>query len=189
MRRVVTGIVLGAVLAIGSSPARAADQMIPGNICIIKTGKLAKFVSTGSFTLPDDPTTGGATMRIKDTGGASPTNTYALPAANWKGLGNPAGSKGFKYKGTKTPGDPCLVVMLKTNLVKAVCKGSDVTTATPAFTGNAAIRIASGPDNVCAEFGGQTVKNSAGNFKRKQAPAPATCASPSGAFLDAAAPF
>ena len=122
MRGRVRGMALGAVMALGAGVAGAADQTIPGNIHIVKTGKLAKFVSTGSFTLPDDPTSGGASLRIKDTGGASPPNTYNLPAANWKGLGNPAGSKGYKYKGTKTPGDPCLVVMLKTNLVKACAR-------------------------------------------------------------------
>ena len=189
MRGLVRGVALGVVLGLGAGVAGAADQTIPGKIHIIKTGKLAKLVATGSFTLPDDPTSGGASLRIKDMGGASPTNTYNLAAAKWKGLGNPAGSKGYKYKGSGTPGDPCLVVMLKTNLVKFVCKGADVTAATPAFTGDSAITITSGPDNICAQFGGQTVKNVAGQLKRKGAPAPGACASPSGAFLDDAAPF
>jgi hypothetical protein len=190
MRRVVTGIVLGAVLTMGWTPAGATDQTIAGTIHIIKTGKLAKVVCAGvSITLPSDPTVGGASLRIKDTGGASLTNTYGLPAANWKGLGNPAGSKGFKYKGTKTPGDPCVVVLVKTNLMKGVCKGADVTTATPAFSGASAVTLTSGTDRICAQFGGTTVKNVAGSLKRKTAPAPGTCASPSGAFLDAASLF
>jgi hypothetical protein len=37
----------------------------------------------------------------------------------------------------------------------------------------------------CGEFGGTEIKNDSRLLKRKDAPAPASCASPSGAFVDA----
>src|SRR5262245_50024819 len=155
--------------------APAADVMAPGKVSIIKPGTLAKFVakpvSPATFTLPapnsaGDPTTAGAgggsgSLQVFDTVlvGAG-ENTYALPAANWKGLGNPAGSSGYKYKGAGTPGDPCKIVLVKEKVIKAVCKGADVSFALP-MVGNEAIVLSIGatPDRYCAEFGGTLVKN------------------------------
>jgi hypothetical protein len=188
MRRLSKVIALGAALAATAGVAFAVDTLLPLNITIVKPGSLAKFVAKpGLVSLPGttNPTVAGATLRLKDSGGAAGTNTYTLPQINWKGLGNPPGSKGFKYKGTKTPGDPCVVVIVKTNVIKAVCKGTDIT-LTPPFSGTEGITlhmVGSG-DNYCAVAGGTIVKNDATQFKAKQVPAPASCASPSGAFLD-----
>jgi hypothetical protein len=167
--------------------AFAVDEEIPLNITIVKPSTpMAKFVSKpGLSSLNGNPTVLGATLRLKDTGNALNTNTYNLPQANWKGLGNPPGSKGFKYKGTKTAGDPCVVVIIKTNVIKAVCKGADITLTTP-FAGTEAIRlrITATGDDYCAEAGGTVLKNDPTQFKAKTVPPPADCASPSGAFLD-----
>ena len=96
---------LAAVILVPISIARATDVMTPGRVSIIKPGKLAKFVAKpvtpALFSLPapnsaGDPTTAGAgggagSLQVFDTVlvGAG-ENTYALPAAGWKGLGNPA---------------------------------------------------------------------------------------------------
>ena len=172
--------------------AHATDVMAPGKLSIIKPGKLAKFlakpVSPAVFGLPlpnsmGDPTTaglggGGGSLQVFDTvlGGGAGENTYSLPAAGWKGLGNPAGSSGYKYKGTGLPGDPCRVVLVKEKIVKAVCKSADVSFALP-MAGAEAIVLSIGatPDRYCAEFGGATVKNDNTQFKRKDAGAPAAC--------------
>jgi hypothetical protein len=75
-------------------------------------------------------------------------------------------------------------------VIKAVCKGPDVTLATVQFDGVASWRIDTGAgDRYCAELGGTEVKNQAGLLKRKDAVAPGGCASPSAAFLDAAGLF
>jgi hypothetical protein len=185
-----------ALVAMFATPALAADQLVPGKIMIVKPGTLAKVISKGSFTLPagaDDPTTAGGSLLIKDLGAPTNANTYALPAAGWKGLGNPAGSKGFKYKGAGSVSDPCKVVLIKANIVKAVCKGAGVTLTTPvtAPPADVAVNLSTGTGtSFCAEFGGTEVKNTATILKRKDATAlPSACSSPSGAFLDTASLF
>jgi hypothetical protein len=181
-------IAVGGGVAVGSDQA---DELVPANIVIVKTGKLAKFVGKPANAelpaIPDnDPTLEGATLRLLDTDDPLMSDTYDLPAARWKGLG-PNGSKGFKYKGSKAAGDPCVVVIVKPKLVKAVCKGADVALATP-VSGNLGIVLTVGTDSkkYCVTATPPFVKNVAGNFKAKQVAAPAACASPSGAFLEAA---
>jgi len=184
-----------AFVAFCAAPALAADQLIPGKIMIVKPTKMAKVLSTGTFTLPtgaDVPTTAGGSLLIRDLGDPMNANTYSLPSGGWKGLGNPPGNKGYKYKGAGSVSDPCKVVLIKTNLVKAVCKGAGVTLTTP-FTAppaEVAVNLSSGPGtSYCSEFGGSEVRNTANVFKRKDAPAPSACSSPSGAFLDTAPLF
>src|SRR5262245_50212367 len=105
MRSMSRGVTLAAALAATAGLALAVDTTMPLNSAIVKPTKTAKFVShPGLGSLNGDPTVGGATLRLKDTGNGANVNTYALPAGNWKGLGNPSGSKGFKYKGTQAPG-------------------------------------------------------------------------------------
>jgi hypothetical protein len=179
-----------AFVAFCAAPALASDQLIAGKIIIVKPNKMAKVLSTGTFTLPtggDVPTTAGGSLLIRDLGDPMNANTYSLPSGGWKGLGNPPGNKGYKYKGAGSVSDPCKVVLIKTNLVKAVCKGAGVTLDTP-FTAppaEVAVNLSSGPGtSYCSEFGGSEVRNTANVFKRKDAPAPSACSSPSGAFVD-----
>jgi len=189
MNRVAALVLSAALLSV--SAARAADTLIPGKVTIVKTGKLAKFVakpSSGTFVVPaplgtGDPTSagsggGGGQLEMFDTGlGGAGVDTYALPAAGWKGLGNPAGSKGYKYKGAGSPSDPCRVVLVKEKVIKAVCRGSGVT-LTPPFTANEGIVLGLGAalsERYCAWFAGVEVKNVADLFKHKDAGAPGAC--------------
>ena len=167
-------------------PAVAADEptdSMAGRVTIIKVGKLAKFVakppvSGGTFDLPDpgnDPTTQGGQLRLIDLGDPDSADVvYALPSPGWSGLGNPAGEKGYKYKGAGSASDPCKVVLVKEKIVKAVCKGAAVDLAQP-LEGTLGIVLTLGSDSkhYCALFGGQTVKNTATLTKRKSASAPA----------------
>jgi len=169
-------IALAAAIPAGMS---AAAELIPGKIMVIKSSKIAKFVSkptSGVFNLIGDPTATGATLRIFDTvtspGGGAGDVTYNLPAGSWKGLGNPPGSKGYKYKGSG-----CKVVLIKPKVIKAVCKDS-VPFTTP-FNGPAGITLAlpSGTTAAyCAKFGGDEKKNDVKVTKRKNAPPPPECA-------------
>jgi hypothetical protein len=168
-------------------PAVAADEpteSMAGRVTIIKVGKLAKFVakppvSGGTFALPgaaNDPTTQGGQLRLTDLGDPDAADVaYALAAAGWSGLGNPAGSKGYKYKGAGSATDPCKVVLIKEKIVKAVCKGPAVDLDQP-LDGELAVVLTTGTDSkhYCTTFGGSTVKNTASLTKRKSAPAP-TC--------------
>ena len=192
MQKCIRKMFVGAALvAMFATPALAADQLIPGKIMIVKPGTLAKVLAKGTFVLPagaDDPTVAGGSLLIRDLGDPMNAVTYSLPSANWKGLGNPAGSKGFKYKGTGSLTDPCKVVLIKTKIVKAVCKGAGVTLSTPVSAQPAvvAVNLSSGPGtSYCAEFGGTEIKNTTSLMKRKDATTPpSACSSPSGAFLD-----
>lgn len=172
---------LAAALAVGA--ARAADNSVPGKITILKPGKLAKGifkpVSPATFPLDGDPTTGPAALEVFDTTtpGAGAV-LYNLPAAGWKGLGNPAGAKGYKYKGAGTPTDPCKVVLVKQQIVKFVCKGSGITLTPPVAGELAAVLTTQPGSRYCASFGGTDVKNETDLVKRKDAPAPGACPAP-----------
>lgn len=176
-----------AAALIASGPAFAADNLIPGKIAVVKGAKLSKFVSksTVGFPLPvaggaEDPTLNGAEIIMFDivSGGAGEF-THSLPAAGWSALGDPPGSKGYKYKGASA-GDPlCKVVLIKPSVIKAVCKGAipldppfagdeGIILGVPSGTASAAIRY-------CAEFGGTEKKNDTNTFKHKDAPAPGSC--------------
>lgn len=176
----------GALLTVAARPAGAADITIAAKLGMVKPGKMAKLLakSETGFTLPtpngaDDPTLGGAVLHFSDTGDAGGSISVTLGAAGWKGLGNPAGSKGYKYKGKADPGSPCSVVLLKPKVIKAVCKGAAITLTTP-FDGALAARLAlpagtGAATRYCASLGGTDVKNDATQLKRKDAPAPASC--------------
>jgi hypothetical protein len=144
---------------------------------------VAKFVAkpaTGdSFALPAvAPMLSGGSLRIFDLATTAGDNTYALPANlppyGWKGLGSPSGSKGFKYKGAGTQDDPCKVVLVKTAVIKGICRGLGVTLAPP-FAGDVGIVLHLAADAYCARFGGDEVRNDATLTKRKTAPAPGAC--------------
>jgi hypothetical protein len=177
--RLAASVALGATLLVPASSVRATDILIPGKIVIIKDAKLTKMVAKPTTTFPvpapagaGDPTAAGGSLSVTDLGDSQGLST-ALPAAGWKGLGNPAGSKGYKYKGAGSGGDPCKIVLVKEKVIKFVCK--DDQNLDPPLAGAAAIELALGTDNYCAEFGGQEVKNIAGLTKRKDAVAPAGC--------------
>jgi len=179
----------GLLAALTIAPALAIDEAtdsMAGRVMIIKAGRLAKFVAKppttgGVFDLPDpgnDPTAKGGQLRLIDLGDPNSADVvFGLPAAGWKGLGNPAGSKGYKYKGTGSAADPCKVVLVKEKIVKAVCKGAAVDFDQP-LDGTLGIVLTVGSDSkhYCTTFGGSTIKNQATLTKRKSATAPAcTC--------------
>ena len=93
----------------------------------------------------------------------------------WTGLGNPAGSRGYRYNGAGTSNDPCAVVLVKKSVVKGVCIGSGVALMPP-FSGDVGIVLVLGTtDRYCARFGGKEAKNDPTLTKRKNAAAPVAC--------------
>ena len=156
-------------------------DLLPGRITVIKPGVLAKFVAkpmTGdTFTHPiANPIAVGGALRIFDLATTAGDDTYNLPAGvGWRGLGTPVGSKGYKYKGAGTMGDPCKLVLVKETVIKGVCKGTGIS-LTPPFDGDVGIILSLGTtDRYCAQFGGDEVKNDATLTKWKNAPVPGTC--------------
>jgi hypothetical protein len=174
---------VGLTIMLAATAAQAADEpdeLMPGGSVLIRYGVVAKFVAKSAtpFDLPDAgnfPTLEGATLSVFDTGSAQ-TDVYALPSLGWTGLGVPYGSRGWKYRGAGSIADPCRVVLVKPDLVKAVCKGRGVQLITP-FVGEVGIRLAVGTEtkNYCARFGGTPIRNDASLLKAKDAPAPAAC--------------
>jgi hypothetical protein len=155
--------------------------LLPGRVVLIKPLTYAKFRAIPSpvqlFALPtSDPVAEGGSLRFYDTDTTAGDDTYPLPAGTqWKGLGTPPGSKGYKYSGQGTPADPCRVVYVKQKVIKAVCKGSSILLAPP-FTGDIGIVLSLGTtDEYCAQFGGTIVHNTTDKAKRLYAPAPAMC--------------
>ena len=171
-------------LMLAATPAVAADEpdeLIPGQSALIRYGVVAKFISkpATAFDLPDannSPIAEGGVLSIFDTGGGEIDN-YVLPAGpKWTGLGSPPGSTGYKYRGSGILTDPCRVVLVKQNIVKAVCKGRGVELDTP-FIGDVGVVLSLGTDTkrYCAQFGGTTLRNDAALFKAKSALPPAQC--------------
>jgi hypothetical protein len=162
-----------------------ATDLLPGRSAIIRSRTLVQFVAkpvtADTFALPTaDPVTVGGSLRVFDLGTTAGDDTYALPEGapplGWKGLGTPAGSKGYRYRGAGTPNDPCRVVLVRETIIKGTCRGTGVT-LTPPFTGDVGIILSLGTtDRYCAQFDdSDEVRNDATLTKRKSAPAPGAC--------------
>jgi hypothetical protein len=190
MRNLLVGVALALVMAVAPGTTFAADVPVPGRLVIVKPGRLLQFIArtraphVGAFIpLPaENPTVVGATLRVYDTGGVAGFFDFALPAANWKGLGNPAGAKGWRYRGAGTPADPCTAVIIQPRQIRATCRGAGIT-FTPPFQANLGLALSvggAGGTRYCADFGGTPLRNSSAEFKRRQAPTPLACACPGG---------
>ena len=160
------GLLVASTAAAVSEP----DTLLTGKVAVVKPGKTAKLKSKGSGYLPiaNDPTADGATLTLLDLQGSGGLVSYALPASGWSG----DQTHGFKYHGAGSPADPCKVVLLSATIVKAVCKGTSLTTPLAGDLA-AVLEISDGGKKFCLEFPPAT--NSAKLFKGKNAPAPAAC--------------
>ena len=126
---------------------------------------------------------GAVVVRQRDAG-CGQHHLCTLNAAGWKGLGNPAGSKGYKYKGKSDPRQRLQqVVLIKSTVIKAVCKG-DGGHPDAAVAGDARASTSRSPPAprrrtaTAPSYGGTEAKNDATGLKRQDAPAPkgAPCA-------------
>jgi hypothetical protein len=191
--------ILAATLVLAAPlSALAVDIPVPAKVHLIKQdggggpAKLAKIVNKplpkGSvFALPSSaPTSVGGTLKFFKVGTPGVWDDIALPSGQWFGIGNPSGSKGFKYRGTGSPTDPCKVIIVKPKVIKAVCKGpgafdSPSPYSLPVGPLGAAWELVIGGDKYCAESStatGATVKKddgAKGLYKAIKANAPAVC--------------
>jgi hypothetical protein len=211
-----TGFAFAAALALCGGTAIAADQLLTGKKVLIKnppsgtTNNKIVFLSKDTdVAIPgaavEDPrcapdgtaTTGNASAVLTVTGSPSGEDiSIPLVCDNWtvNGAGNL-----FKYKDTS--GATCKIVLVKDGkLVKAVCKGTQVSYDLGAAETNVNVVLRTGPSNrYCVSFNasaptsctvtkdgsdGKTLllKNCTGN-------ALLCGASPSGAFVDGASLF
>ena len=193
------GLILASPLAVSANDE--PDSLVPCSSITIRPGKVSGIGARLRLTCRDaagldlpnepdnDPTLEGGALRVFDLGGNGGDDTYDLPAANWKRIpANPLNPlRGYRYRAPVTPTDPCKVVLVREKSIKAVCKNQAMT-LTPPFSGDAAIVLTVGTDSkrYCGQLGGTTLFNM-GKLWRRNAPAPAACSSPSGAFLEVSA--
>jgi len=200
MKKLYLGIVTATAAFALASSAFAVDIPVPAKAQVIKQDKKAGFVAKlgkivnkpaikgTTFPMPSaDPTAVGATLRFFKHGSTVMSPDVALPAAGWSGLGNPAGSKGWKYKGAGSGADPCKIVLIKEKVIKAVCKGpgafdSPAPYSLPIGGDSARWELVVGADRYCAASGpgnADVKKDDAakGIFKAVKAAEPGGCPS------------
>ena len=120
-------LLLGPISLPSSFAADEPDELMPGRSLLIREDRLVRFVATpaaGPFDLPDAgnaPTGVGAFLWLMDLGTAFEQTYFSLPAANWTRVGN-----GYRYVGSRTPSDPCRVVVVRGTAVKALCRSTSL---------------------------------------------------------------
>ncbi len=153
------------------------------------------FVSRDPMVLPPDrgaagdPTSVGGALELLNpaTGEAA---SFSLAAENWRGLGAPAGSGGYRYSDPWLSRGPCKRVELREGKLKARCRGSQISfTLDEESQGSLGVRPTAGGSEYCMLFGGTIVKDTRGLFEAREAPQPASCPGvPQGAQLFTARP-
>lgn len=123
---------------------------------------------------PDDPTIGGATLRVLTADGcAGPCdNTYNLPPGNWALVGKPGQNKGYKYKDKLLAAGPAKVGTLKPlKLAKVVGKGSALGHELAADPSPVTVVLTLGLHEYCLTYGGTPKFTVDKKFQAKDAPA------------------
>ena len=211
MRKMMTGFAFAAALALCGGSAFAVDQLLVGKKLLITNppsgttnNKIVFLSKDTSIALPASaledprcPTNGSDNAQLTVSSVATGESaSIALPCANW--TVNGAGTL-YKYKDTS--GASCKIVIVKGGkLVKAVCKGTQVSYDLGAdqVSIDVVLRTGSAPRRYCTAFnaapaGCSVVKNGSDDkkylAKNCTAAAVACGASPSGAFVDVAGLF
>ncbi len=179
-------VALSALVAL-PSPAAAADQPFGHRVTVSryagtptagKSFKLKAKASTdgnaATFALPTDPTATPNSITVARDGGIL---SDALTGGTWRGMGNPAGSKGWKYTNKAAdPTAPVKVLLIKDNLIKLVTRGTGTMPAPLGGNGDLQAILRVGDERYCTlaasphsvELDGRVVRT------RKQPP-PASC--------------
>ncbi len=182
-----------------SALASAADMPIPARTHLLKlfpnsaprTARLlARPLPKGStFVIPSiggpsDPTLHGGSLLFFKIGVPGDWTHLDLPASRWRALGNPAGSKGFKYVGGGSIGDPCRAIHITPKRIKATCRTFRATDRElyllpVAPSPGVGWEMTVGSDRYCAESstatGADFRKNDSFRMKATRAVAPAGC--------------
>jgi hypothetical protein len=129
----------------------------------------------------DDPTVGGATIRIfsvvADESGDSFDQTYALAAGGWRYLKAKKPEKGYLLKQVA----PFKKILVKPGkALKIVAKGATLPHALQGDPGDVRVVMTLGALTQCLEFGGQKNFKFGKKFLAKDAAAPGACPAPGG---------
>jgi hypothetical protein len=191
-------ILLGAAALIpnGAPPPPTAEK-VPLRLLYVKnpSGPQSRHatykVSAPGIPLLGDPTTAGATFKVKLD---SVTQCFSMPAVGWSRFG-----RSWRYADSRGVYGPVKAAQWRqtgngsfANKVIIVGKNGqvDVIPPNPGVQADTNFHVVAGNIDYCASTAGGTIRpNNAKNFKAKNVPAPAACyvnaCSPSGAFLDA----
>ncbi len=128
-----------------------------------------------AFVLPPDPSSTTNLVSIQRGLGML---SDPLTAGTWRGLGNPAGSKGWKYRNPNAPaGGEVKLLLVKEKGIKIVAKGTGGMPIPAAPNESITAVILLGDDSYCAEAATPHFKEIDGKLIRsKQQLAPAACA-------------
>jgi hypothetical protein len=171
--------VAGTKLVISDLAAKAAKR----KITLLSKSAAIETPAPG----PGDPTHLGGALRIANSAEGGDHALLVLPAAGWRGLGKPAGSKGWQYKDPRGAHGPCTSVVAKPGKsLTATCKGAGIPFTLDEETQDSiAVSLTLGNDaTLCMDFGGIVQRDRAaigkkvGVFEAKNAPAPASCPLP-----------
>ncbi len=153
---------------LGTSPALADQNPIGGTLLKLKTDKgpsknlfLFKAVKQPDIQAIADPTTETTLLlRWETPAGAGRTDAISLGGNLWKGLGKPAGSKGWKYSDRDASAGGVKVLLIKPGakggLLKVLAKGSAWSGVPDDALTAANLDLYIGADQYCASWDGSS---------------------------------
>lgn len=179
IRTMLAAVLAAALASAAPQPAQAADKAMGGKLLKMKTDKdaskhlvLFKAVKQPAIAGIGDPTT-GTTLLLRWNSGATAGRTEAitLDPTLWKGLGKPAGSKGWKYRDKAAAHGGVKVLLIKPGgkggLLKVLAKGAGFEWDLPGALDDASVDLWLDGDHYCAAFGpgnGDVKKNDPAGF-------------------------
>jgi len=131
----------------GAGLTLKASARKPGKRAIVLVAKDAK------IALADDPTTGGASLRVSTDAGDRFDATYALAATKWKRIGKASAPKGYRFVDGS---GPIKSVLVRAGRVKAVGKGAQLVQSLHADPDPVRITLVLGGSRYCTSFAGGT---------------------------------
>jgi len=153
---------------LGISPALAGQNPIGGTLLKLKTDKgpsknlfLFKAVKQPGIQAIADPTSDTTLLlRWETATGAGRSDAITLGGNLWKGLGKPAGSKGWKYSDREASAGGIKVLLIKPGakggLVKVLAKGSAWTGVPNDAVTAVDLDLYIGADQYCASWDGSS---------------------------------
>lgn len=183
-----TGVVLAIVFSASALPAFGVDNLLGHRVSISKYGgdpvqgkvfklivKAGKQGNPAAFPIPGNPAGTTNAVIIERDGGLI---VDALDAGEWKGLGNPAGSKGWRYRNRDAPdGGPVKILLMKERVVKVLAKGTGSMPAPSGSSGAIRSVLMIDDDRYCTEASPVHLVEIANKLIKTQGAAPVACAS------------
>ncbi len=106
---------------------------------------------------------------------ASTSSRIDLASENWRGLGNPAGSRGYLYRDRSGASGGVRHVLYRDGQIRLKAVGTDWPWQPVGSEDRTLFRFEVGDRTYCSEFGGIARVNQAGFLLLRNAPAPAQC--------------